>query len=354
MNKKSDIELFHNFTLLFLYTDDKGLITLVSRTNELGTFEKITIKSKNEYLIGEVFNRKSFLSQIQILLFNHYLINQRNKSLEKLIISFVNNYLNEYFNINFEFKFPTDNSTFFEKIRILAPEFEFLLKQYQSFVEEDSINFELIAFNSNPLRFSEIKSLVNRKYIYIKDNFISQLKYYFFSDQSMLYYVDKFKDKYLSFYNLIKNENVNLEDFKNYQIDIIQRLISDKYLFINENGNIKIEKEIMIFLIGELHKDEVLSYWHYDKEIRDVIDSLIDENYLYSESTLFTKQEIKYFNYYLNTKEFTNGFDLRNKYLHGTNSSSETENENDYYILLKVIILSLLKIEDDLIINEKK
>lgn len=351
-NQKSDIELFHNFTLLFLYTDDKGLITLISRQNELGTFEKIMMKSKNEYLIGEVFNKKSFLSQIQIVILNHYLINQRNKSIEELTSSFINRYLNENFNINFEFKFPSEYSSFFEKIRILAPEFEFLLKQYQSFVDEESINFELIGFNSEPLRFSEIRSLVSRKYVYIKDNLIHQLKYYFFSDQSMLYYVEKFKDKYHNFYNLIKNENVKIEDFENYQKDIIQKLIDDKYLFLDKENNVKIEKEIMLNLIGELFKDEVLSYWHYEKEIRYVIDDMIENDYLNFESTLFTKQEIKYLNFHLNTKEFTNGLDLRNKYLHGTNSSSENENKNDYYVLLKIIILSLLKIEDDLILDE--
>lgn len=351
-NQKSDIELFHNFTLLFLYTDDKGLITLISRQNELGTFEKIMMKSKNEYLIGEVFNKKSFLSQIQIVILNHYLINQRNKSIEELTSSFIDRYLNENFNINFEFKFPSEYSSFFEKIRILAPEFEFLLKQYQSFVDEESINFELIGFNSEPLRFSEIRSLVSRKYVYIKDNLILQLKYYFFSDQSMLYYVEKFKDKYHNFYNLIKNENVKIEDFENYQKDIIQKLIDDKYLFLDKENNVKIEKEIMLYLIGELFKDEVLSYWHYEKEIRYVIDDMIEKDYLNFESTLFTKQEIKYLNFHLNTKEFTNGLDLRNKYLHGTNSSSENENKNDYYVLLKIIILSLLKIEDDLILDE--
>ena len=50
-------------------------------------------------------------------------------------------------------------------------------------------------------------------------------------------------------------------------------------------------------------------------------------------------------------KEFTNGLDLRNKYLHGTNSFSETEHKSDYYTLLKIIILTLLKIEDDILIS---
>ena len=54
------------------------------------------------------------------------------------------------------------------------------------------------------------------------------------------------------------------------------------------------------------------------------------------------------FNYYLNQKEFTNSLDLRNKYLHGTYPRSEQQQENDYNILLKLFILTIQKIEDDL------
>lgn len=63
-------------------------------------------------------------------------------------------------------------------------------------------------------------------------------------------------------------------------------------------------------------------------------------------------EERRYLNYYLNQKEFSNGLDLRNKYLHGTNSSSEDGQNNDYLILLKLIILVIYKIKDDLNLYE--
>jgi len=53
------------------------------------------------------------------------------------------------------------------------------------------------------------------------------------------------------------------------------------------------------------------------------------------ENTLFTTEEIKYLNYYLNKKAFSNGMGLRNKYLHGTNSNSKDEQQNG--LLLKNI-----------------
>lgn len=347
-------ELFHQFNHLFLFINDKGIITLVSKENELDVLEKIFTKSKNEYLAGSVFQRKNRLSHLQIIIFNHYL-HQRNNSIEEIVESFIGDFLNSKLNLkNLQLKFPTKNATFLEKIRVLAPEFEFLLKQFQAFVNEGEIDFELLELNSNPLRFSEIPSLVNKKYIYSKSDTIICLKNQFFSDQSMLYYVEPYDNKYNNLYDLLVNENIELNNFAHYQKDIINKLIEDSYLYIDSNNYIKIKNEIMILLIGELHKNEVICYWHYSKIVRNVIDEMIDKDLLYFENTLFTKQELNFFNFYLNKKEFTNGLDLRNKYLHGTNASSEDEHENEYYILLKLIILALLKIENDLMINNEK
>jgi hypothetical protein len=42
------------------------------------------------------------------------------------------------------------NTSFFEKVRLLAPEFESVLKQYKLFVEEGEIDFELLQISSAP------------------------------------------------------------------------------------------------------------------------------------------------------------------------------------------------------------
>jgi hypothetical protein len=69
---------------------------------------------------------------------------------------------------------------------------------------------------------------------------------------------------------------------------------------------------------------------------------------VFFDDSFFTQEERRYFNCYLNKKEFTNGLDLRNKYLHGSNSKSVDEHERDYYILLKLLILAIHKINEDL------
>ena len=49
------------------------------------------------------------------------------------------------------------------------------------------------------------------------------------------------------------------------------------------------------------------------------------------------------YNYFLNKKKFTNGMDLRNSFMHGTNPNSEDELINMYYILIRIIVLFLFK-----------
>jgi hypothetical protein len=106
----------------------------------------------------------------------------------------------------------------------------------------------------------------------------------------------------------------------------------------------------MLFIIGKLYLDEVISYWHSPTEIRKEIDKMQESEMIYFGETLFSVPEQKYFNYFLNKAEFTNGLDLRNRYLHGSNKDSDQEHKNSYLFYLKILILTLLKIEDDLML----
>ncbi len=343
----TDLDLFWVFKYLFFYTDEKNLISLVSKQSELDVLERTFMKSKNEYEIGFSFFRKENLSNLQLYIFSDYL-KRKNKSLESIINSYITS-LNERISPNkIVFKLPLNESSYLEKIRTLTPDFEFFLKQYKLLIDEKSIDLELIQISSTPIRISEIYSNKTKKYLYSDDNLILQLKYLFFSDQSHLYYVKHFENKYHCLFDLLTNENVKLEYFENYQKDTIQSLINDGYLKLSNDEYVTLNKEILIYLIGELHHKEVISYWNYPVQCRLVMDELIEKKLAIAENTLFSRQERNYFNFYLNKKEFTNGYDLRNKYLHGTNAFSEKEHEFDYHRLLKLIILTLLKIDDDL------
>lgn len=350
---KNQVDLFKVFSYLFNYTDETSLIYLVSKASELDVMERVMgLKSKNEYDIGQVFMRKEMLSILQLHLIENYL-KRKDSGIEQIINSFIS-HLNELLEPNnLIFQVRVSDSPALDKIRTLLPEFDFLLKQYKNLADEGTIDIELLQISSKPIGFSQITSQNKIKYLYPNDRLIQQLKHIFFSDQSHMYYTETFGTKHSNLFDLLTQETVNIEDFANYQKDTIQSLVKDGYLRINKENNVEINKITFVYIIREIHRNELLSYWHYPKFVRDEIDLLIEKKKLFAENTLFSKEEVKYLNFYLNQKIYTNGYDLRNKYSHGTNTQSEQKHKNDYYLILKIIILTLLKIEDDIIINKK-
>lgn len=350
---ENQVNLFKVFSYLFNYTDETSLIYLVSKTSELDVMERVIgLKSKNEYEIGEVFTRKEMLSIIQLHLIENYL-KRKNSGIEQVINSFIA-HINELLEPNnLIFQIRVSDSPELDKIRTLLPDFDFLLKQYKNLADDGTINIELLQVSSKPIGFSQITSQNTQKYLYSNDKLILKLKHIFFSDQSHMYYTETFGTKHTNLFDLLTQETVNIEDFANYQKDTIQTLVEDGYLKINNEKNVEIDKITFIYIIREIHRNELLSYWHYPKFVRDEIDLLIEKKMLFNETTLFSKEEVKYLNFYLNQKIYTNGYDLRNKYSHGTNTQSEDKHKSDYYLILKIIILTLLKIEDDIIINKK-
>jgi hypothetical protein len=349
----NQVNLFKVFSHLFNYTDETSLIYLVSKASELDVMERVMgVKSRNEYEVGQVFTRKEILSILQLHLIDDYL-KRKNSGIEQLINSFIL-HINELLEPNnLMFQVRVSDSPELDKIRTLLPDFDFLLKQYKSLAEDGTIDIEFLQVSSKPIGFSQITSQNKKKYVYSNDRLILQLKHIFFSDQSHMYYTKTFETKYTNLFDLLTKETVNLDDFANYQKDTIQSLIKDGYLKIDKENNVEIDKITFIYIIRELHKNQLLNYWHYPKFVRDEIDLLIEDEKLFIENTLFSKEEVKYFNFYLNQKIYTNGYDLRNKYSHGTNTQSEQKHKNDYYLILKIIILSLLKIEDDIVIVKK-
>ena len=78
------------------------------------------------------------------------------------------------------------------------------------------------------------------------------------------------------------------------------------------------------------------------------------ENKIEFRESLFSKCEQDYFNYHLNKSEFIDGLDIRNSNLHGTQSGGrESEvHYTRYMLILKLIILMILKINDELCLAE--
>lgn len=353
-NNSDPYSLFLNFKYLFGYLDNQNRIRLVSNVKDLGLFERMSVvSSQHEYIQGVSFLVSEMKSQAQVIVYNKE-INNLDTTLEDIISYIFEKSFQEKHGFADNATFSTSTATtYLQKIRVLAPEFESALKQFKLFVEDGHIDFELLQISSAPSSIKDIPSLNDKKYYYLSEGneAIINCLYSFFSDQSILCNVDPNQDEhYKSFFDLLKNEDVKYGSYEEYKRDTLDFLIAQGLIEIDENDFIIVSNPERLLLLRDLHDHDVGSFYNFELEVQQEIERMAAENIIYFESSLFSKPEQSYFNYYLNKKEFTNGLDLRNSYIHGTQTQDVKEHESDYFSYLKLIFLTLLKMEDDLAI----
>lgn len=349
--------LYKNFKVLFEYIDGENRIALVSKRSQLGLFEKIMgVRAQNEYRGGSHFNLLEMTSHLQIAGYNRIVLDLKT-SLEEIFHHVWTSSLREKYDFveNARFLVPTSSSSYFEKVRILAPEFESVLKQYKLFVEDGNIDFDLLQMSSAPSSIKDIPSLNSNKYFYLNEGneTILGCLNLFFSDQTLLSYVEPFKEsKYANLFELLANEQVLFSNYADHQRPQIEHLIDNGFLSVDADDFIQFVNPHRIAILKDLRDNEVASFHHYSPDYRLEAQKMESEDIIIFESSLFTKPEQAYFNYLLNKSEFTNGIDLRNSYLHGTQANPEETRKHEYayFTYLKLLFLILLKIEDDLII----
>ena len=117
-------------------------------------------------------------------------------------------------------------------------------------------------------------------------------------------------------------------------------------LLISEDGSITIEKK-RVYVLRDLFGNEVICPIHYGQDLREQVSILVASGDLCYKDTLFSKPEQDYLNFMLNKAEFSNGFDLRNKYCHDTYTLSEDVQQQDYLELLKIMVLIIIKINEE-------
>ncbi len=354
-NKNDNSTLLNNFIYLFEYVDRQMRWNLVSNINSMGVFERdIFMRSKRDYHIGAAFNRLNQLADIQMYGYCVQL-QKLNVRIEDVLEWFFNYYLVKEFNIeNYNISFPSKDSNYLEKCRTILPEIDSCLKQFNYLVEDGKIDPELLQISSTHLFFKDVKSLLKNKYVYSNGREYDLIAYYFFSDQCMLSYVEKKKKSYKNFYELLLTEKIKKEEVVKYEQSSLKKLIDDNYIYIDDDGYIRIKNKVQITILYDLYNNDVISYWKLNEKQRKEIDVLVEKGLLRFESTLFSKPEQDYLNYYLNKSEFINSLDLRNMYGHGTQPfGNEDIHHSNYIRFLKLFVLIIIKINDELCIKDE-
>lgn len=341
--------LLNNFIYIFNFFDEQCRLNLATKINEAGILERVIWdKEDHLYKAHSVFKINEMISSIQLLSYSNYLSIYEIR-IEDLIEWFFKEYLKDEFSIiGFIVRMPSERLTYFEKCRFILPEIDRILKQYNIYTENCEIDQELLQMSSKPMSLGAYLSKVQKKYIYPNSSYYYNAVNRLFSDQSGLAYIPKLEVTHRNLCELILKEKVKLNDFEQYQRVEIQWLLDNGLLGIDKEEYLIFEDHLMVEIFGDLFYNEVISYWNNPNKTRRKIDGLVSDGTFKMESSLFSKNEQDYMDYYLNKAKFTNGYDLRNCYAHGTHSNDEKQHELDYYIFLRIIIILVVKINDDL------
>lgn len=144
-------------------------------------------------------------------------------------------------------------------------------------------------------------------------------------------------------------EKVLETDIAQNDITSINLLKEFDIIFIDKDGQVKLQNNCKAKVLKDLYENRVLSYWHYGEREREYIDTLVEKGYCLTENGLLSSVEIDFLNYILNNKSFNNSISLRNKYMHGkTCGLEDNEHKRNYYTALMVLVIITLKINDDL------
>lgn len=340
--------ILNNFQHLFEFADWQVLLSLPSYSAQLSVFERLGTEGKNHYQAGAGFRVVDMSSQLQTRLYQRYL-EDKGKDLEEVISWFCEEYLAEEFDArNFSFRPSSRGASYLERVRHLFAEMESVMTQFSLWVDNGELDPELLAITSDPVRYKQVPSLLPGKYVYPTQNpDIVGVLNALFSDQSSLSYIrdDLRADNAAEL--LLQNE-VTYEDFREYQKPAIDQLVALGIL--EDTGpRVRIANVEQFLILRSLFVTEACSYYHLSGHGRAEVDSMVARGWVERRASLLTEAEGQYFNYFLNKVDFSNGPELRNKYLHGSQANGEGEDAHfyAYVVALRLMIALVIKLNDD-------
>ena len=342
--------ILNNFKFLFEYFDMFWRCTFVAVESQMGVFEKhIGMKGKKEYIKGTSFNMCNMTSTLQMNAYYNFL-QKNNISLELVIKWFFEEYLKEEFGADgFVYNPSKNDASWLDKCKNISSEMDGVLKQYRMYVEDGQIDRELLEMSSEHIVLGTVPSFLKEKYAYAESTDMHNKMHLLFSDQSTIAYTEKTKSTYNSFCLLIMSEEMRRSEFFEYQLPSIDWLIEKNVVYVDNNDVLRLNREY-VAILADMYKHDVVCVQYYGK-YKPVLTEMKDSNDIRMERTLFSVPETNYLNYMLNRAEYSNGKDLRNKYIHSTYPMDEDVQMQDYMDLLKIMIIIIGKINEEFLIK---
>lgn len=339
--------LYNNFIYLFGFVDFQFRWLNTSKSSKLGILERaIGIKGRREYPIGSWYSMMEMTSQAQMQSYCSVL-DKNGISIEDMILWFFEEYLPQEYGLHgFVYNKPSDGSSTLDQCRNIAIEIDSVLKQFKLYCEEGEIDRELFEISTSHMLVTEIPSLLGEKYIYPDGDTIKIIFHLLFSDQSMMLYQHEEIEHCHSSYDILKKKAICYDKLQDYQKKDVDYLVEQGILTLDAGQNIRFSGKLL-WLLYDLYENDFMSteyLTNYSSELK----LLLDKRMIRYGSSLLSEPEQDYFNYIFNNASYDNSKDLRNKYAHGNQSLKQEEMLRDYYIMLRMMILIILKINEEL------
>lgn len=340
--------ILNNFQHLFEFADDQVLLTLPSQAAALGVMERVMgMVGATEYKVGVRFRNADARSLLQTTMLRNFL-RAAGVDLERVLQWFFEQYLVEEFDAqHFTFTPSGEESTYLEKVRHLFSEMESVANQFGLFAESGYLDRELLSIAGDQVRYKDIPSLLADKYALVsKGSEIEGILHLLFSDQSGLLYINDglHGDDAVQ---LILDNRLTRTDFRRGQRSSIDFLIGHGIL--DDSGTFLRFVDLgQLAVLANLFHSEAVSYYRLTGSQRVQVDAMVAKGWVARHSSLLTACEGDYFNFFLNKVGFSNGLNLRNLYLHGSQpNSDEDAHFNAYLIALRLTVALVIKINDD-------
>lgn len=336
----NDTDIFSEFKMLQLPSFPNKEI--------MGISNSIGLKSKGDYLDTNYFHYKNKLVSYKLIVYQK-IFQEFELSFEKIYKWYFEEFLKNQYGIEWlKLNFLSINDTIDNKISTNFRIEESIRKQYSVFTSLGKIDRDMYNLKNTP-KISVLGSKISKKYAYIskEKNVAMNIAKMIFSDQSSLNYIDEERNA-RNFIELITKYKIQKEDFLIHEQNKIMYLIDNNIVTLFD-GSLAVGNKVLLDILKKLYYYEEISYYNSNFEEKRELDNLFEKNWIYFESTLFSKKESEYMNYLLNDSQFDNSLGIRNSYQHGAPAYElEEEYQFDYTVSLLIILIYIVKIEEEL------
>lgn len=342
--------ILNNFIYIFEYVDKLGILTIAPKNEQISPLERVLFGSQEN-----VYNVGSELKTIIDVLLSSFIVyynflNNNGIQLERIIEWFFSDYMRNNFKISgLDIIMPQKAESYEIKELLTVTQLHRIIRMYNLYAEDAKFNRDLIDnYSKTDTNFENIKSILSRKYAKINDQRILSATEYLFSDQSIM---PSGNEK--SFGDNVKNNNINSNELDDLQKQVLNELIQLKILVCDKNIIKFRYSDVYITLKTSFEYSSIPFIKLLSRlEKHTYLDDLENNKKIEFSSRLFTEYEAGIFNYYF-ADTYKNSLGLRNVYAHGAfNSLSEIENYENYLTTLMFIIFIIIKINDELDMND--